>query len=254
VKRYTISSSIILILIVGIGFLYVYFNRYSTTWAFFKKPLYRFETNEKIVALTFDDGPAKKLTPPLLDLLKRYSVKATFFVIGERVERNRELVKRIIREGHLLGSHSYHHDIMIFHSFSFIKNDVKRMDDLLLSVGNSNISLYRPPTGCKMIVLPLVLRSMNKVLVMWDVGPPEQPVWKTMSDGYKSEYAATLSQDVIDRCQPGSIILLHNGWPGELLPQLKALEQIIVGLKKRGFRFVTIQEGLDITKGQSHVN
>jgi peptidoglycan/xylan/chitin deacetylase (PgdA/CDA1 family) len=75
-----------------------------------------------------------------------------------------------------------------------------------------------------------------------------------MSDGYKSEYAATLSQDVIDRCQPGSIILLHNGWPGELLPQLKALEQIIVGLKKRGFRFVTIQEGLDITKGQSHVN
>jgi peptidoglycan/xylan/chitin deacetylase (PgdA/CDA1 family) len=218
------------------------------------KPLDRFETKEKIVALTFDDGPARNCTPPLLDLLKRYAVRATFFVVGERVERynNKETVKREIREGHLIGEHSYRHDIMIFHSFSFIKNDVKRMDDLLLSLGASNLSFYRPPTGCKMIILPLVLRSMNKTLVMWNVQPPEQYIYRTMSEEFKSQYATALSQYVIDKCQPGSIILFHDGWWGDEVPMMRALEQIIVELKKRGYRFVTIQEGLDMTKGQSH--
>jgi chitin deacetylase len=158
----------------------------------------------------------------------------------------------MIREGHFIGEHSYHHDVMIFRTFSFVKNDVKRMDALLLSIGASNISFYRPPTGCKMIVLPLVLRSMNKVLVMWDVDPPEQPIYRTMSDELKSQYVTTISQYVIDKCQPGSIILLHDGWVGDPEIQLMAVERIIVELKRRGFRFVTIQEGLDITKRQSH--
>lgn len=250
-KRRIIILSIILILMVSIGFLYVYFNRYSTTWAFFMKPLNRFETNKKIVALTIDDGPAAKSTPGLLDLLKKHSIKATFFVRGDRVERNKELTKRIIREGHLMGNHSYRHDVMIFHSFSFVKNDVRRMDELLLSVGVSNITFYRPPTGCKMIVLPLVLRSMNKVLVMWDVYPPEKPIYRTMSDEVKSQYVASMEQYVKDKCQPGSIVVLHNGWPGDPEIQLRAVEQIIVALKKRGYRFVTIQEGLDILRKQS---
>jgi peptidoglycan/xylan/chitin deacetylase (PgdA/CDA1 family) len=140
---------------------------------------------------------------------------------------------------------------MIFHSFSFVKNDVRRMDDLLLSVGASNISFYRPPTGCKMVVLPLVLRNMNKVLIMWNVQPPEQYIFRTRTEEFKSRYTATISQYVIDNCQPGSIILFHDGWWGNQIPMMEALEQIIVELKKRGFRFVTIQEGLDITKRQS---
>lgn len=221
----------------------------------FTKPLYRFETNEKIVALTFDDGPAKQWTPLLLDLLKRHSVKATFFVVGQRVERNKEIVKREFREGHVIGNHSYQHDTKIFRPYSFTKNEVEKVDNLLLSLGIPKTSFYRPPTGMKMFMIPLVIKNMEKVLVMWDVHPPtEQFITKRLNGDKKflSQYVIDISQYVIDHSRPGSIILLHDGWWGNQEPMMRALEQIIVELKRRGFRFVTIQEGLDISKRQSH--
>jgi peptidoglycan/xylan/chitin deacetylase (PgdA/CDA1 family) len=248
--------AILLILIAGVGcgFFYVYQNRYSTTWALFIKPLYRFETNEKIVALTFDDGPNSVWTPLLLDLLKKHSVKATFFVIGKHAEKNKGIIQRAIREGHVIGNHTYNHDLMIFHSYSFIKNDLEKTDTILSGLGVSNTSFFRPPSGEKMILLPLVLKNMNKVLVMWDVTPHmEQFITKRLNNSTSlSQYVADISQNSIEKCRIGSIILLHDGWYCNLEPLLKAVEQIIISLKNKGFRFVTIQEGIDISRGQSH--
>lgn len=85
-KGILLLSIIILILFLSV-FIYFFCNRYSLTQAFLIKPLNRFETKEKIVALTFDDGPHARWTPLLLDLLKKYSVRATFFVVGEKVEK-----------------------------------------------------------------------------------------------------------------------------------------------------------------------
>lgn len=187
----------------------------------------RVNTTEKLVALTFDDGPTQEGLDSVIPLLDRYHAKATFFLIGERVTA--PLVQRIVMAGHEIGNHSFNHHRMVFRSSSFYDEEIRRTDAMLTAAGAPRPTLFRPPFGKKLIGLPLAVRRNGKRMIMWDSGDPPDRDPKT--------YAET----VLSQVRPGSIVLIHPMYSGNATERA-ALPLILDGLTKRGFRMVTVSE------------
>jgi chitin deacetylase len=208
--------------------------QYSRSWqhAFFIDPIYKITTGEKVVALTFDDGPSKKRTPLLLDILKKNNVKATFFMLGENIEKYTTIAQAVYTQGHLIGNHSYDHPRLIFKSPSFIKDQITKTDRLIKSTGQLNVRYFRPPYSSKYIMLPLALKSLNKKLVTGTYDPPSE---------YISPYnAEKVAHEVIENIKPGSIIYLHDGKNTDQEQFVKSVELIITGLRNKKYRFVRV--------------
>ena len=113
----------------------------------FPKFIYKVKTNEKQIALTFDDGPHPEFTIKLLDLFKEKGIKATFFVTGINIENQKNIISRMIKESHELANHSYSHKNLIFKKKSFIKDEIDKTDNLLREIGVKGEILFRPPFG-----------------------------------------------------------------------------------------------------------
>ena len=209
--------------------------------ALFIDPIHRLNTDDRLVALTFDDGPSPVWTPLLLNLLKKHSVKGTFFMVGRRILENLEIAKLVVSEGHEVGYHTMEHSRMIFRSQRFIENDIKEMNRIFSVIGAEEVCIYRPPYGNKLISLPLVLKRLDIKMITWDVDPEDQYDRDNMD-------SALISSCVLGNVSEGSIILLHDGWSGDPEPFLNAIELMINGLKKKGYSFVTISEGLLMCK------
>jgi peptidoglycan/xylan/chitin deacetylase (PgdA/CDA1 family) len=191
----------------------------------------RVETTEKVVALTFDDGPDEQWTPAVLDMLARNQVQATFFVMGSKVAQFPAITKMTWEAGHEVGNHSWSHPLMVFKPEELIKEEIEKTDALLHELGYTKEIYFRAPCGLKFLTLPRVLTSLQKKHILFDV-----IAWDWTSPG-----AQKIVQNVMKDVRPGSIILLHDGC-GTQLDKLQAAEQIIVCLKSQGFRFVTISE------------
>ncbi|MFK7926018.1 MAG: polysaccharide deacetylase family protein [Bacteroidia bacterium] len=207
---------------------------YTRSWenSLFVEPLYQLDTNEKVVALTFDDGPNAARTPPLLDLLAKHEVKATFFMLGQQIEREPAIAKSVFEAGHLIGNHTYDHPAMIFKSASFMRAQIERTDSLIQTFGQAETPYFRPPYSTKYVVLPWVLSRMDKILVTGTYDPPSE---------YRSPYPAQqVANEVLANIQNGSIIYLHDGKNSDVEAFLQSVELIIVALKAQGFRFVKI--------------
>ncbi|MEL7531212.1 MAG: polysaccharide deacetylase family protein [Bacteroidota bacterium] len=209
---------------------------YTRSWenSLFIDPLYQLDPQEKIVALTFDDGPNAKRTPPLLDLLAKHEVKASFFMLGLQIEREPEIAKRVFEAGHLIGNHTYDHSQMIFKSPSFMRAQIERTDSLIQAFGAAKPTYFRPPYSSKYVILPWVLKQMGKTLVTGSYDPPSE---------YRSPYPAQqVADEVLANVQNGSIIYLHDGKSSDVEAFLQSVELIIVGLKAKGYRLVRIDE------------
>ena len=191
----------------------------------------RVETPRKIVALTFDDGPTTEVTRPLLDLLEKEQVRATFFVTGAELEKQMTLGIRIVAMGHELGNHSYSHTRMFFVTPSFVQNEIERTDALIREAGYQDTIHFRPPFGKKLFVLPYYLSQTGRTTVTWDVEP----------DSDARATAGEIAQRAVQNTRPGSIILLHVMYPNRV-ESLKAVGTIINDLKERGYEFVTVSE------------
>ncbi|PGT20080.1 polysaccharide deacetylase family protein [Bacillus cereus] len=189
----------------------------------------RIETNEKIVALTFDDGPTKNIEQ-ILPLLGKYNAKATFFVIGNELENNLSLGKAIVQSGHQLGNHTYSHNRMVFKTPSFIKEEIEKTNSLIRQTGFTDEIDFRPPNGKKLIGLPYYLNQNNIETITWDLEP--DTFYKSAAD--KIDY-------VNKNIKPGSIILLHSMY-GESNENLQTIEGILDSLSKKGYQFVTVNE------------
>ncbi|MBI4289759.1 MAG: glycosyltransferase [Chloroflexi bacterium] len=196
------------------------------------------EAPAKIIALTFDDGPNEPYTSQVLDILKRYDVKATFFVLGKNVEYYPEVTGRIIAEGHALGNHTYDHK----KATALVEWDrqIDRAQDVIARTVGVKPRLFRPPFGQK---TPWELDSMRKrgyVTIAWSISANDPNV--RSSD--------VIARRVIRKAQPGGIILLHDGFETrhgwDRSPTVQALPAIVESLKAQGYTFVTIPELLDI--------
>ena len=208
----------------------------SRTFQFFGDIVPRINTRQKVVALTFDDGPTPGITEDVLSILDKENVKATFFVIGADLERNLEEGRKIVAAGHELGNHTYSHERMVLKTPSFIESEIGRTDQLIRQAGYQSAIHFRPPYGKKLVLLPYFLARTSRKTIMWDVEPDSYP-----------EIAANSSKIVshtLDKTRPGSIILLHVMYRsrGE---SLKAVNGIITGLKGDGYSFKTVSEMLD---------
>ena len=185
------------------------------------------------VCLTFDDGPGES-TPLILDTLKRLGVRATFFLVGENVERYPHLARRIAEEGHEIGNHSFSHPYFCWKMPGRILWEIRRAQEVIQAVTGRRPTLFRPPYGVRWVGLASILKRMSLTAVMWSVSSVD---WRFP--------APRIVQRVIGRTRAGSIILLHDGVPikegGDRRATAEALEEIIQTLAKR-YRFVTASE------------
>lgn len=198
----------------------------------------RVETSEKVVALTFDDGPKPGQTEAILDILKRHEVKASFFMVGQNIERNRELATRVLAEGHQVGNHSYSHHRLIFKSPSYIREEIEKTDALLRGLGVEGEIYFRAPHGKKLVVLPWILKQAGRKHITFDA--------VSMDD--QTQDVEQLTSRVMESVRPGSIILFHDG--GRAKPgTIQAVEIVIGKLREQGYRFVTVSELLALGRG-----
>lgn len=183
---------------------------------------------DKVVALTFDDGPDPRVTPRILATLRKYNAKATFFVLGSNVRHYPEVVRQIHREGHALGQHTWSHPAKADREraqeeFRKVRTRVKEL------VGFTPI-MYRPPYGVtRNAMTPLALEQKDVVVI-----------WTATSEDTKTKSAEKIYRNVAFTPNPGEIILMHDGygrtWTAEALPK------IIQRLQSKGFEFVTVPE------------
>jgi peptidoglycan/xylan/chitin deacetylase (PgdA/CDA1 family) len=192
----------------------------------------------KRIALTFDDGPTK-YTGPVLDILRKAEIPATFFVIGSQVGPNRELVRRIVREGHALANHTWSHANV---SAGGAAANTQLMDTqyaLQKAVGRAGC-LMRPPGGAVGPGLVAWLRKHQKVGVLWDVD----------SNDYQLPSTAKMVREIVSATRAGSIILLHDGG-GDRTRTVAAVPAIIKQLQAKGYEFVTVPELLKLPKAKT---
>jgi peptidoglycan/xylan/chitin deacetylase (PgdA/CDA1 family) len=212
----------------------------SKSWTFqlFGELHARVETSEKVVALTFDDGPRPGQTEAILEILERHGVRASFFMVGQNIERHRELAARVLAEGHQLGNHSYSHHRLVFKSPSYVREELDRTDALLRGLGVEGEILFRAPNGKKLVVLPWVLSRSGRRHITFDVVPRDDA----------EQDVELLTSRVMESVRPGSIILFHDG--GREKPgTVKAVDLVLGRLREQGYRFVTVSELLALGGG-----
>jgi len=206
--------------------------------ALFPKFIYKVKTKEKLVALTFDDGPHPIFTNELLDIFKEKGIKATFFVTGKHIKKYKEIINRIIIEGHELGNHSYSHKNLIFKKSSTIKQEIQKTDDLLRELGVKGEILFRPPFGRILFNALIAIASLKKKVIMWNVPTKD----------YKENDSDMILSRIYKRLKPGSIIVLHdsgidrNAKKIDRKSTIVAVRKLIIELPERGYSFKTVSE------------
>ncbi len=191
--------------------------------------------NLKRVALTFDDAPDPRVTPQILDVLSRYRICATFFVVGERASKHPDLVRRIISEGHIIGNHSYNHPVFSKLPLSKVQHQIWQTDGVIKRIAGVTPLLIRPPYG---ELLPQQIRwskGSGYTIVNWDVDSED---WR------RNPSSARVLANIRKTLQPGSIILQHaGGGEGQSLDgTIHALPVLIESLQGKGYEIVTLPE------------
>lgn len=201
----------------------------SRTFQLFGGLTSKVDTDEKVVAITFDDGPTQQVED-ILPILETYNAKATFFLIGNEIEKNPEAAQMIASAGHQIGNHTYSHNRMVLKSPSFIKEEIERTNSLIEEAGFEGEIDFRPPNGKKLIGLPYYLHQQNIDTVTWNLEP----------DSFYNSSAEKIKY-VKDHVKPGSIVLLHPMYDktGE---ELKTIEGVLKILSQEGYKFLTVNE------------
>lgn len=195
----------------------------------------RVETEAKLVALTFDDGPTPEGVDAVLAELGPRGISATFFLIGSRMEKFPGQAERLIAAGHELGNHTYSHQRNLGRSQEFYAAEIAKTRALLQRAG-SDTKLFRPPFGKRLIGLPLEVERAGYRTIMWDV--EDQPEKFTEARAY--------AQDILARIRPGSIILIHPMYRHNQVAR-DALPIVLDGLQAQGYEVVTVSELLKRT-------
>ena len=180
-----------------------------------------------VVALTFDDGPNASSTPILLDGLKERKVRATFFLIGENVEKdeNEKIVKRMYEEGHLIGNHTYTHCNLSKLETGEAKKELEQTDTVIEKITGKQPVFVRAPYG----EFPVDSeQDLNRIYIGWTVDPLD---WMT-------EDVSRITQSVLEKVEPGDIILLHDSY----LSSVQAALRIVDALQGKGYEFITVDQ------------
>ncbi|SDM96185.1 Peptidoglycan/xylan/chitin deacetylase, PgdA/CDA1 family [Paenibacillus sp. yr247] len=202
----------------------------------------RGSAQEKKVALTFDDGPDTRFTPKVLDALKANQVKATFFVLGAKASTHPDIVRRIVREGHVIGNHSYSHANLPKLTVDKFQSQIMSTENVLQGLIGYAPKLIRPPYG-----------AINEEQVRWIADHHYLIVnWNVDSLDWRSLNSDQVLHNIMQQTKPGSIILQHSGGADsqDLSGTVQAIGPLISNLKAAGYTFVTVPELLHVAKSK----
>lgn len=208
---------------------------------------WRGNQNSDKVSLTFDDGPDPNYTPEILNILKKYNARATFFVVGKHAKNNPQLIARIKAEGHTLGIHGYHHWLAwLLDPISSIK-EISKGDQVLKEIIGNHQYLFRPAWGVFNICSLVYLWLSRKKPVLWSFMAKD---WENRAT------PASIFNNVITRIKPGSVIVFHDrctkpgaaeGGPSKTI---QALPKILESIYTIGLQSVPVDELLQLKKDQ----
>ena len=184
---------------------------------------------QKLVALTFDDGPSPNITPQILKTLKRYDAKATFFVCGMMVKAYPSMLRRVASAGHAIGNHTWTHKAGVKGKRAYW--EVDETQKIIKKVLGMGTQLFRPPYGQKKSTYKAAL-DRNYAVIMWSASSGDTAT-KSSEAVYKN----------VKSCNPGDIILFHD--LGTKQHTANALPRIMASLSKKGYKFVTVPELLE---------
>lgn len=213
-------------------------------------------TNERVVALTYDDGPNPPYTSRILDVLEREHVHATFFLVGRAVQAYPAVVRREVRDGDAIGNHTWDHPHLIVMRRSKVRASLGKTDAAIYSAVHEHPHLMRPPFGARDWIVMQVARKMGYTVVMWSV---------PLARDWEYPPAKVIAQRVLPNVSDGSIIVLHDGNRGQLCAaqhlnphvcdrraDIEATRIIIDRLKREGYRFVTVPQLIALGKTATH--
>jgi polysaccharide deacetylase family sporulation protein PdaB len=198
--------------------------------------LWRGPQRKKQVALTFDDGPHPTYTKEILDILARYKVKATFFLVGEMAERYPELVRAEVAGGHTIANHTYHHVNLTKIPAGYIATEIRACDNVLTSIAHEPVHLFRPPGGDYNDTVAKVCETLGHTMVLWTDSPRD----------YLRPDVDIIKRRVLSKISAGGIILMHDG----VQQTVDALPYILKALKSKGYQIVTVDEMLEEKKSK----
>ena len=215
VKAISIAVFLILCAYILITFLYTPFEKSYTV---------EVQSSEKMIALTFDDGPGK-YTGELLEGLKEENIKATFFLLGKHIDGYEEIVKQMQNDGHLIGNHTYDHCTLFNTSLEDYIRELQETDEKIAAITGESTVFFRPPHG---FYTGSRLNGIDKIAILWSKDPAD---WKHQDADYVYEYLMKNAAD-------GRIILLHDTKPTTVEGVLRAIKD----LKEQGYEFVRVDE------------
>lgn len=223
---------------------------------FFGRTLTHGPANERVVALTYDDGPNPPYTGRILDVLEQEHVPATFFVVGRAVQAYPTVVAREVHDGDAIGNHTWDHRHLIVMTRSQVRASLQRTDAAVYAASRVHTHLMRPPFGARDWFVMQVTHKLGYTVVMWSV---------PLARDWEYPPPQVIAQRILSHVSDGSIIVLHDGNRGQLcipahLParvcdrssDIEATRMIIDNLKARHYRFVTIPELIRLRKSAKH--
>ena len=191
--------------------------------------------DEKIIALTFDDGPDEVFTPQVLDILKKNDVKATFFLVGENLKQNKEIVKRQFEEGHEIGNHTYTHINVAKSGYDKVYEEITKTQEEIKEIIGVEPKLFRPPYRAMSRHMCDIVKNKNMNIILWSNLDPRD---------WSNPGVYSIVNTIESKVENGNIILLHdyNNLRNSKSQTIQALESVIPYLKEQGYKFVTISE------------
>ena len=201
---------------------------------------------QRVVALTFDDGPNPPYTNAILDVLEREHVHATFFVVGRAVAAYPSIVRREVRDGDAIGNHSWSHGHLILMSPAQVRSSLARTDAAIYRAAGVHTRIMRPPFGARDWLVLAQVRRLGYTPVMWSV---------PLAKDWEEPPAAIIADRTVPYVRDGSIVVLHDGNRGIVCAsahvsaktcdrhsEIEATRLIIDRLRREGYRFVTVPE------------
>jgi peptidoglycan/xylan/chitin deacetylase (PgdA/CDA1 family) len=216
-----IVLALVYLFLIAIGSIFIRLN-------FYVKSLNRGQTNQKIIALTFDDGPDLKTTPKILALLEKFKVKATFFCIGNNIERAEKLLQKMDASGHLIGNHSYSHaNFFSLYSANRMVEELDKTSILIEKFIGKSPALFRPPFGVSNPNIAKALKTTGLVSVGWSLRSMD-----TVNQSSK------VVRKLKRKLKAGDVVLLHDNRKNTV----KILEEFLPWLNKNHFEVVGLDE------------
>ncbi|WP_270646525.1 polysaccharide deacetylase family protein [Paeniclostridium hominis] len=190
---------------------------------------------KKTIALTFDDGPDQDFSPQILDILKKYNVKATFFMVGQKVGWNPKIAKRASDEGHDIGNHTFSHINICKSTNEQIINEINKTQKIIKDVTGKEATLFRPPYRAINENLFNIIKSKDMKVVLWS---------DLDTKDWSNPGVYNIIKTIEENAKNGTIILLHdyNQIRNNKSQTIQALEKVIPKMQSLGYEFVTISD------------